>query len=380
MVHHCKACGEPAAKMCSGCSSKTWYCSSECQRTNWTFHIFDCNPRRPIDSSDYLALAVWRDTFPDDPQTCEDFGFDRALTAEDQSNLLGLYKGLIMYRRISSRKIHAWRVNGTLVDGIKRTFESLPKHAQGGYYAWFLENQWILDRSLPPSMASVDKMVRLAWAYAGGSAGLSTNDMVAHIKAWPDSKNSIFFFCSAILSHGRPHPMENNWVTLGFCVCHDEESELPLAAIYLDIIKRCTFEEFCTAYDTSSLIALFDANGLKARRERIPYLEDVLEGSPRSNKSVWNLKQIVSTEEVEMIPSVAVDYGFFNCKDTSEAQLLRDVYKQFFRRPGANPIKLHEAAIRGQLFEYVGGLLKMKNKERRTLQRLMVNPYPLKDL
>ncbi|KDQ16158.1 hypothetical protein BOTBODRAFT_144831 [Botryobasidium botryosum FD-172 SS1] len=381
MVHYCKACGKPATKLCSACTSKTWYCSSECQRSDWTFHIFDCNPRRPIDSSDYLALAVAQDRFPDDPQTKEDYGFNRALSAENQIVLLELFKGLILHRKVSSRRIHAWRVNGTLADGIKGTFEILPVHARGAYYGWFLQNQWVLDRSLSRPAHPLDAMIKRAWAYSGGSPALSTRPYImSSIGAWPHTKRSIFLFCGAILSHGRPNPMEENWVTLGFCACHNEESELPLAAIYSEITERCTFEELYTAYDTSSLIALFDAKGLKTLHQQIPYLEDVLAGSPRHNKSVWNLKQVITAKDCRPdVPPLSIDYGFVNCRSPLDTELLKEVYREFFGLPDANPIKLHETAMRGQIFEYVGGLVKIKKKERKTLQRLMRNPYPLND-
>lgn len=68
-----------------------------------------------------------------------------------------------------------------------------------------------------------------------------------------------------------------------------------------------------------------------------------------------------------------MDYGFSNCKTEEENVELKDVYRTFFDLRDADPIKLHEAAIEGRLFEYVGGLVKLKKKFR----RLMKNPYPL---
>lgn len=44
-------------------------------------------------TADYLAQAVFDDLLPEHPQTCADYGFDRAVTPEEKCNLLGLYIG-----------------------------------------------------------------------------------------------------------------------------------------------------------------------------------------------------------------------------------------------------------------------------------------------
>jgi hypothetical protein len=84
---------ESNLKRCAGCQ-KVYYCSIACQKENWVYHIFDCKPRRPINTADYLALAMYRNLLPEHPQTYVDYGFDRAFTAEEKSNLGGLYIGM----------------------------------------------------------------------------------------------------------------------------------------------------------------------------------------------------------------------------------------------------------------------------------------------
>ena len=81
-------------KLCAGCR-KVYYCSTACQNSDWVFHIFDCKPRR-INTAYYLARAVYRDLLPEHPQTCEDYGFNRAVTPEEKSYLMGLYAGMSM--------------------------------------------------------------------------------------------------------------------------------------------------------------------------------------------------------------------------------------------------------------------------------------------
>ncbi|KDQ16156.1 hypothetical protein BOTBODRAFT_269574 [Botryobasidium botryosum FD-172 SS1] len=278
--------------------------------------------------------------------------------------------------KVSARKIRTWEMSGTLVGGIKEAFGSWPQLTEGPYYAWFLKNEWVLDRSVDPPSDPHDEVTRRGWVYAAGNPSLSTTqDIMAIVKHWPENKALLLLFCGGLLSHIRPHQNESLWVKLGFCACHDEGGQALLAMIYTVLTTKCPFEEFCAAYDGGSLIALLDAYGFKATRERITYLEDALAGPPGTNKSVWDLKQAISVEEGDVTPSVSVDYGFAKCRNTLEALVLREMYREFFLLPDANPLQLHEAAMRGQLFEYLGGLISIKRKDRKMLQRVMKTPH-----
>ncbi|KAI0920990.1 hypothetical protein AcW1_004887 [Taiwanofungus camphoratus] len=104
MRHKCVKCGDPATKRCSACTVSTaWYCDTKCQKSDWVAHIFDCNPKREITTADHLALAVDQNLLPEDVQTCMDYGFTRAFTVENRTQLLGLYIGLIKYLGVSPR-------------------------------------------------------------------------------------------------------------------------------------------------------------------------------------------------------------------------------------------------------------------------------------
>ena len=46
-------------------------------------------------TADHLARAVYDDLLPEHPQTCEDYGFNRAITVAEKCNLLGLYIGMV---------------------------------------------------------------------------------------------------------------------------------------------------------------------------------------------------------------------------------------------------------------------------------------------
>jgi len=167
-------------------------------------------------------------------------------------------------------------------------------------------------------------------------------------------------------------------VDFGFCACSSKRDEALLAYIYRELISRCSFDELLTAFKSSDLLSLIDRKGLMAERQEILHLEDILRGSPFMNKSVWDLKQFVLAENVELIPPVGADYGFFNCAGEAERLELKKVYQRVFNHSDGDPIRLHEAAIAGKLFEYISSLTSLKKKKKK-FRRLLTNPYPLPD-
>jgi MYND finger len=372
--HEC-SCGMPATLRCSGCKDPwAWYCGKECQREMWPTHIFDCNPRKPIITAYHLARACIKNEFPEDPQTCDDYGFTKAFTVSGRSKLLGLYIGLLHYHKVSPRSLHQWRKEGRLVEMIRESYEKLPPENRGEYYPWFLENQYVLDHSKSsPTDPAHDTMMR-GWRYAGGPlTSPSVEEMTQIRDTWPETKQKCFNLCALLLSDWYPSVEVELWVDFGFCVSQSIWEEKLVSALYTRLIATCTFDEFYTAYSSSTLIALFHAKGLGTDLQNIRHLEDVLEHCSVFHKSVWDLKQYVLAKEIRLIPPVAVDYGFISCKSEEERNKLKEVYKGFFDLRDADPIGLHEAAIRGRLFEYVGGFVKLPKK----CKRLMKNIYPL---
>jgi hypothetical protein len=313
------------------------------------------------------------DEFPKDPQTFVDYGFTRTYTGHDRSNLLQLYAELLLCQKVSPRSLHKWRIEGRLVEMIKESYEKFSPENRGEYYPWFLENQYVLDHSKsPPTDPVHDSMVR-AWRYADGSPTTPLEEMTKIRDTWPETKQNCFYFCRLLFSNLHPSQEQDIWVDFGFCAPQSEWDERSVAALYYRLITACTFDEFHTAFSSSSLIALFHAKGLGADLRNIRHLEDVLKHCSVSRKSVWKLKQYVLAEKIRLVPSIAVDYGFINCKSEEEQNKLKEVYKAFFDLRHADPIGLHEAAIGGRLFDYVGGFMKLPKK----CKRLMKNPYPL---
>ncbi|THG96327.1 hypothetical protein EW026_g5477 [Hermanssonia centrifuga] len=337
-----------------------------------------------VSQAHHLTRAVYRDLLPQDQQTLSDYGFTKALTAENQGKLFGLYVGLIKFHDIKPHILHEWRIDGTLVRHIKETYEAIPEGSRGGYYPWFLENQYVLDSSLkPPSPEDyIDTHQRRAWTFIGGSETDTVERIIAQVKTWPENKARCYELYGLLLARWHPSPEHDLWLPFGFCVT-SEVSEKRLGGLYMNLIRKCTFEEFHTAFEESKLIALMDSKGFRQERLGFSDLESVLKTSPHRRFSVWILKQLVYSEErgPGRTRSVFADYGFMNCADEMERADLKRVYKEYFETWSlGEPLKLHEACIKGKIYEHVSGVVKRLKKDVNKYKRLMKNMYPLPDL
>lgn len=275
------------------------------------------------------------------------------------------------------KDVHRWRIRGILIQEIKATFEKIPESHRGGYYPWFLQNQWVLEPSQPPpDLDPLRNMMLRGWRYSieDPTSNTPTDRIKMTVMGWPEDKQVCSELCLLSLSTAHPSPEQKSWLYFGFCACHDEEEESRLGVIYMKMIQQCTFSELLAAYRASSLAALMDKYGLHAMREPMAHLQDVLSGTGSGQqKSVWWLKVFVLGEEIAPIPAVTVDYGFMNCREPQDREVLKGIYKKFFECERGDPIMLHNAAVAGKLFEYVGGVVKVKKR----FKSLMKNPYPL---
>ncbi|KAJ7821524.1 hypothetical protein B0H14DRAFT_2519288 [Mycena olivaceomarginata] len=371
---------------CPGSGCTEVYCSQSCLGKSADGHARYCtNPYRALTTADTLATATFRDMFPDDPRTNEDFFFNRIRTPHDKTHLFGLYIGILKYLEVNPSTLHEWRLSGTMVTNIKALYEPIPIGSRGGYYSWFLKHLDIFD---PPPNAlgegQVLKEMRAAqvklWNTIGDFPSQDHDEIWSFVSTHWSRERVHFFLFRSMSGICHPSPEFDFWVDFGFCACHDESEEQFLSFTYGMLIRGCSYNEFLKAYTDSTIIQLLDAKGLRGRRIIHPYLEDVLSGPPV--KSVWDLKKHVHAKSIrsDLIPTVAVDYGFMNCTSDREYQDLRDLYKNIFERRYTNPLELHEACVSGSLYDYVLGLFpEMKEKKKRAakFQRLLRNPYPL---
>ncbi|CAE6480215.1 unnamed protein product [Rhizoctonia solani] len=379
---HCEA-ERSDLSACSGCR-RAWYCGSGCQKADWKFQRLRCLPPSKLTSADRLAIAAIADFLPNenDVQVFRDYGIARAQVPRSENYLLGLFQGMIRYGEVDPREIHRQRLAGTLIDFIKQHYEKIPIQARGGYYPWFLKNQHLLEPPEFVDMSSIalnDDSIQQTWIFIGGPA----SDNLAHIKSrvqvWPKEKRAAFRFVQFLLHAGfQLSPDLPEWIHFGFCGCKSRDEEANLWNSYIKLIKAVSFEKFHAAYNSSSLPALFSANELTIKN---PFILDILGGTPRVNKSVWDLKQFALGDYQKLIPSVTVDYGFMNCGDPQSQETesvihsLKQVYKRVFTAPNANPLKLHEACLQGKLFQYVRGVVQVDLR----FAPLMKNIYPLQN-
>ncbi|KAG6916486.1 hypothetical protein DXG01_006680 [Tephrocybe rancida] len=100
-------------------------------------------------------------------------------------------------------------------------------------------------------------------------------------------------------------------------------------------------------------------------------------------KSVLYLEHFVEVEDSDFRPhkAILVDYGFLNCKDATDFDNSKGLYKQIFGMPRGSPVDLQKARIQGKLFNFVDKLITLKKKvTRKRMWRILKNPYPLPDI
>lgn len=98
-------------------------------------------------TAEKLKEAAKADLIPSDPLTRDHFGFNRASTVEEESNLLGLYRGLLILLPDppSTKTVQLWQERNKIAGGIYHTYKT--QHGRSGYFNWFKKNQHIVDPS-----------------------------------------------------------------------------------------------------------------------------------------------------------------------------------------------------------------------------------------
>lgn len=358
-MHICDGCGESTATArCAGCR-KVWYCSKQCQNDLWTWHIFECGPRRSIPTAYHLAKAVYDDLLPTDPQTNKEWGLDKAASIDPSGpfKIFGLYVDLIKICDVKPQQLHKWRVQGTLIQEIKAIYEATPLHARGGYYPWFLEHQEVLENPMVSASewkSMAEAMKRRAWVALGNSATASSTAIDEFVQSLSKEQIDCFVLYAMLQSSGHPGPDTDLYVPFGFCTCPALYDEIQLAGAYQALFAASTFDEVCEAYSAGTLFRLFQTKNVSMGRVRCDLLADALEGRPSSHKSVWTLKKFVASGG-NGSPSLAVtfDYGFINSAGNVETRKqLLGLYKAYFELSRANPLELHAACVEGRLFRF----------------------------
>ncbi|KAI6000927.1 hypothetical protein EDC04DRAFT_2584061 [Pisolithus marmoratus] len=366
----CSKCERETTRKCSKCRGP-WLCSERCEN-EWDYygHTFTCAIGRPLDTADYLVRACWTDFLDDlDEDTMEDFGFTKFASAYDMHRLFGVYSGLVRYMGVRSRELHKWRKEGTLTENIMAKYEVIPKSSRGEYYPWFRQNLHVFNSRAGPS-----DFFAVARPYLDPADRQKEPHQLV-----PEAKRKSFMLYAWLLS-GYPQNLfitydKEIYFEFGFVTGCGSDGERVLHWVYRSLIHKCSFTEFWTAFQSCTLVALMDAKGFGPMRNQVRHLEAFMKINPNEPcPTVWRLRLFVCSLDVDPLASVAVDYGFLNCRTAEEKSSLKGVYKELLDSPRVDPMELHTACIKGKLYDFARG---HKSNLQERFRMLMTNCYPL---
>ncbi|KAJ3531276.1 hypothetical protein NM688_g7596 [Phlebia brevispora] len=330
-------------------------------------------------SAAHFLPAFADDLLPTNPELLEDYGFNRLFNSRDSFMLFGLYKGLWQLHPdgLEPSTVDKWLREGSLVQKIKETFERLPPDYRGEYYKWFLEHQWVLDGSPIPATHSAEtvreRMRTKLWEFLGPERRACAPHWSAE---WKICLSLYYQLLSDF--YPAPHHSYELYVGFGYCVARDLYTEMAITRLYRALTERCAFEEFCDAYETSTLIALMEKRSIIETQHSLPRHFAHVMGSRTRHESVWSLKQYLYGKNAGGLElSVLCDYGFANCNTRAEEEELAATYRTAFDHRDFDEMELHRRCIRGETLKYIGKFQELSNKKQRKLARLTRNPYPL---
>ena len=329
---------------------------------------------------------------PQDENVLEDFGFNNVLFGDDKTKLGGVYGGLYLSGKFSAEDIHEWRVGGILFDKIKEFYYTIEESCRGQYFPWFLKNFDALKRPMTKDEAQ-QKLIATFYDKARPYLDIEDRNKIA-TDLKPEAKGASYNLLAGVLLRISPNPIQENWYSFGFVTCRGQGEESTLVDLYQLLLTEsdgsyfyefyngrrgafqpATLTQFWKAYEAGTIIHLMDSKGLKKMRSRLPFLEGFLSVPPAGpHRSVWNLKQFLEINDPidhPPVPSANVDYGFINCRSFEETCTLMEIYRQVLKT--ADPLRLHQACVAGDLFQFASGFLRMEEQWR----SLMGNPYPL---
>ena len=366
----CMQCERETSRKCSRCFG-SWFCSESCEREaeDSPVHKFICSIGRPLDTADYLQRACISDSMPEDEDVLHDFRFSKFCSGTDKSRLLGLYQGLLYYipEPVSSRDLHDWQIKGTLTEHIIAKYETIPAHARGGYFPWFLRNLNQFNKADDTDKSDF---------FAPVLPYLDVTDRKNAGNFQPKSKQDSFALYSLLLQDYHPDPSTQLYKNFGFCTGSGLAAERILPQLYKQLISKCTFTEFWTSYQSNNLLTLLEAKGIK-KHQWPEHFETFMTNYFAHGWcwSVWDLKIFLLGKETDPPRSVSVDYGFIHC-DIPQMVALKGIYERLLYDIllPADPMELHQACIEGRLYDFASKYLGELDSMYRIL---MKNPYPL---
>jgi hypothetical protein len=383
----CDMCEVRAGERCPYCD-RSWYCSPKCARKSLD-HRFRCSGQA-ITTADYLQKAVLENEIPEDPETLEDYGFNRCGTWNEKSHLMGVYIGLMKYSvpEICSDEIDAWRRSGRLFENIIKTFNKMPEGCWGEYFPWLLLNKRTLTggpEEKPTRYGNV-----FITAVEDAASLLSPKDPTKYIsEIKPIEKRDLFFMFALARSSMRPHPATTYhldlWYWFGFCTSSDEYEESRIGSLYTRLLGEnkftvdynaslgissshvpnlltASFEEFWMAYQSGKIVQLMRKYGLEHELQRCRYLDLFLSITPgEPHPRIWRLYHYLAFPTISLdIPPAAMKgaehFGFSSGLNARMKIELPRFYKELLAQ--GHPLEMEQARNQNRLLSYAQEKLK----------------------
>ncbi|KAH7093903.1 hypothetical protein BKA62DRAFT_625709 [Auriculariales sp. MPI-PUGE-AT-0066] len=361
MASTCHRCDKMETKACGSCRAVR-YCSTACQRSDWTEHKFTCKPDS-ITCSDRLVRAVTRDEAPHDHvETLIAFKFHKVHLDNDTRTLVAFYKYLVTKLSISAKILETWLNDMDLLAGIEAAVLGYKSQAEEHvrWVCWFVhgkERIWQKVSSYEdPSSGGSGPLDVVGFLMANGMIPISD---------FPPENHSDY--CSLelyryMLSECTPDLTSVLWVAFGFVAGERADAER-LKYAYTMLIHRCAFEEFVNAFRTGHLYDLLEH--YKTAQHLHRDVQCILQDGPIDVRTVWHLKHYVTVLHKRVVRSesplgVAFDeesmarYGFDDITaDTQDWIKLADIYYRFFWNKDANPLELELAMRESRIGDYL---------------------------
>ncbi|KAI6146663.1 hypothetical protein BKA82DRAFT_4356070 [Pisolithus tinctorius] len=197
-------------------------------------------------------------------------------------------------------------------------YETIPENRHSECYRWFHKTFGVFNsRSGPPNL----DLLKIARPYLKpADRGREFHQLV------PVEKRNSFLLYGLLLNGYHPNPSlplcNDLYFEFGFVTGRGLEGEEVLPGVYRSLISRCSFTEFWTAFQSNNLIGLMDEKGLGPERKKVLHFEDFMKikrNYPRPIGEVFSLKE---------------------------------VYQELLESPRVDPMELHAACIKGNLYNF----------------------------
>lgn len=338
---------------------------------------------------------------PTDPEVRQDYWFERCRDKTEESHLLGLFKGLLLYHFdcVPREELGRWREdsggNAYLVKMIIEKFNELPETNRGAYFPWFLEHRTLFELLADHrEVHRTSSPTTEAWKMADKARKyLAAEDQRKDIKdLHPLAKSHCFVFYSIINSNAHPPPLNQTdcyWFDFGFVICRDQHEESRLGSMYNTMLfgskqredyerslgstisgqmprrdPSCSFDEFWAAWERDELMTIFDkcwpnsssrSFFMDAENDTLDRLRMFFDAK-RPRPSIWKLRHFLALGDLPIeaaVPEIAQaarHYGICENLETRTVLELKDFYSQLLDKTEA--LAIHEERMRGTLLQF----------------------------